>query len=88
MADYDSDIMIEVGSYIKDDVALGEISDESIPPFGGQCMMASHRDGNKHRTNDGRSRSNTGRQFITQDQIWHARRVYSGEANMGPNPSP
>jgi hypothetical protein len=51
-------------------------------------MMASHRDGNEHRSNDGRDRSNTGRQFITQDQIRHARKVYSGEANMGPNPSP
>jgi hypothetical protein len=92
MVDYDSDIMIEVGSYIEDDdiypPALGEISDDSIPPFGGHCMMASHGDGNKHRSNDGRNRSNTGRQFITQDQIRHARRVYSGEANMGPNPSP
>jgi hypothetical protein len=92
VVDYDSDIMIEVRSYIKDDniypPALGEISDDSIPPFRGHCMMASHGDGNEHRTNHGRSRSNTGRQFITQDQIRHARRVYSGEANMGPNPSP
>jgi hypothetical protein len=35
--DYDSDIMIEVGSHIEDDdiypPALGEISDDSIPPF-------------------------------------------------------
>jgi hypothetical protein len=92
IVDYDSHIMIEVGSYIKDDniypPALGEISDDSIPPFGGHCMMASHGDGNEHRSNDGRDRSNTGRQFITQDQIRHAKRVYSGEANMGPNPSP
>jgi hypothetical protein len=90
--DYDSDIMIEVGSHIEDDEiyppALGEISDDSIPPFGGHCMMASHGDGNKHRSNDGRDRSNTSHQFITQDQIRHARRVYSGEANMGPNLSP
>jgi hypothetical protein len=90
--DYDSDIMIEVGSHIEDDdiypPALGEISDDSIPLFGGHCMMASHGDGNEHRSNDGRDRSNTSRQFITQDQIQHARRVYSGEANMGPNPSP
>jgi hypothetical protein len=92
MADYDSNIMIKVRSYIEDDniypPALGEISDDSIPPFGGHCMMTSHRDGNEHRSNDGRNRSNTGHQFITQDQIQHARRVYSGEANMGPNPSP
>jgi hypothetical protein len=71
MVDYDSDIMIEVGSYIGDDdiypPALDEISDDSIPPFGGHCMMASHGDGNEHRSNDGRNRSNTGRQFITQD---------------------
>jgi hypothetical protein len=92
MVDYDSDIMIEVGSYIGDDdiypPALGEISDDSIPPFGGHYMMASHRDGNEHRSNDGRNRSNTGRQFITQDQIRYARRVYAGKADMGPNPSP
>jgi hypothetical protein len=92
VVDYDSDIMIEVRSYIEDDdiypPALGEISDDSIPPFGGHCIMASHRDGNEHRTNDGQNRSNTGRQFITQDQIRHVKRVYSGEANMGPNPSP
>jgi hypothetical protein len=64
MVDYYSDIMIEVGSYIGDDdiypPALGEISDDSIPPFGGHCMMASHRDENEHRSNDGRNRSNTG----------------------------
>jgi hypothetical protein len=69
VVDYDSDIMIEVGSYFEDDdiypPALGEISDDSIPPVGGHCMMASHGDGNEHRTNDGRSRSNTGCQFIT-----------------------
>jgi hypothetical protein len=57
--DYDSDIMIEVGSHIKDDdiypPALGD-SDDSIPPFGGHCMMASHGDGNEHRSNDGRDR--------------------------------
>jgi hypothetical protein len=92
MVDYDSDIMIKVGSYIGDDdvypPAFGEISDDSILPFGGHCMMASHRDGNEHRANDGRNRSNTGRQFITQDQIRYARRVYAGEADMGPNSSP
>jgi hypothetical protein len=92
MVDYDSDIMIEVGSYIGDDdvypPALGEISDDSIPPFGGHYMIASHKDGNEHRSNDGLNRSNTGRQFITQDQIQYARRVYAGEADMGPNPSP
>jgi hypothetical protein len=92
MVDYDSDLMIEVESYLRDDdtypPALGKISDDSIPPFGGHCMMASHGDGNENRANDGRNRSNTGRQFITQDQIWYARRVYAGEADMGPNPSP
>jgi hypothetical protein len=65
MVDYDSDIMIEVGSHINhDDIyppALGEISDDSIPPFGGHCMMALHGDGNEHRSNDGRNRSNAGR---------------------------
>jgi hypothetical protein len=89
--DYDSDTMFEVGSCIGDDdvypLALGEISDDSIPPFGGHCMMASHGDGNEHRANNNRDRPNTGR-FITQDQIRHARKVYSGEAPLGPNPSP
>jgi hypothetical protein len=92
MVDYDSDLMIEVESYLRDDdvypPALGEISDDSTPPFGGYCMMASHGDWNEHRSNDGRNRSNTGRHFITQEQIRYARRVYVGEADMGPNPSP
>jgi hypothetical protein len=51
-------------------------------------MMASHGDGHENRANDGRNQSNTGRQFITQEQIRYARRVYAGEADMGPNPSP
>jgi hypothetical protein len=92
MVDYDSDHMIEVESYLRDDhiypPALGEISDDSTPPFEGNCMMASHGDGNENRANDGQNRSNTGRQFITQEQIRYARRVYAGEADMGPNPSP
>jgi hypothetical protein len=90
--DYDSDTMTEVGSCIGDDevypLALGEISDDSIPPFRGHCMMASHGDGNEHRANNNRDRPNTGGQFITQDQIRHAKKVYSGEAPFGPNPSP
>jgi hypothetical protein len=92
VVDYDSDTMIEVGSCIEDDdihsLALGENSDDSIPPFGGHYMMALHRDGNKHRAHNNRDRPNTGGRFITQDQIQHARKVYSGEAPMGPNPSP
>jgi hypothetical protein len=90
--DYDSDTMIQVGSCIGDDdvypLALGEISDDSIPPFGGHCMMASHGDGNEHRANNNQDRPNTGGRFIAQDQIRHARKVYSGEAPLGPNPSP
>jgi hypothetical protein len=92
MADYDSDILIEVGSCIEDDniypAALGKISNDSTPLVGGHCMMASHEDGNEHRANDGRNRANTSRQFITRDQIRLARRVYAGEATFGPNPSP
>jgi hypothetical protein len=92
MVDYDSNLLVEVESYLRDNdiypLALGEISDDSIPSFGGHCMMASHGDGNENRANDGRNRSNTGRQFITQDQIRYTRRVYAGEADMGPNPSP
>jgi hypothetical protein len=57
MVDYDSDLMIEVESYLRDDdtypPALGEISDDWIPPFGGHCMMASHGDANENRANDG-----------------------------------
>jgi hypothetical protein len=71
MVDYDSDLMIEVESYLRDDdtypPALGEISDDSTPPFRWHCMMASHGDGNENRANDGQNRSNTGRQFITQE---------------------
>jgi hypothetical protein len=84
--------MVEVESYLRDDdiypPALSEISDDSTPSFGGHCMMASHGDGNEHRSNDGQNWSNTGRQFIMQEQIWYARRVYVGKADMGPNPSP
>jgi hypothetical protein len=71
VVDYDSDTMFEVGSCIGDDnaypLALGEISDDSIPQFGGHCMMASHGDGNEHRANNNRDRPNTGGRFITQD---------------------
>jgi hypothetical protein len=91
-ANYDSDFMIEVGPYVEsDDVyppALGEISDDSTPWSRGHCMMASHDDRNENRDNDGRNRTNNGRQVVTHDQIRLARRVYAGEANFGPNPSP
>jgi hypothetical protein len=63
--DYNPDFMIEVGSYVGDNdiypPALGKISDDSTLSFGGHCMMASHGDGNEHRSNDGRNRSNTDR---------------------------
>jgi hypothetical protein len=92
VVDYDSDTMIEAGSCIgEDDIYLlvqGEISDDSIPPFSGHCMMASHGDGNEHGANSNRDRSNAGGWFITQNQIRHARKVYSDEVPMGPNPSP
>jgi hypothetical protein len=92
VVDYDSDTMIEAGLCIGDDdiypLAQGEISDDSISSFGGHCMMASHRDGNEHGANSNRDRSNAGVWFITQNQIRHARKVYSGEVPMGPNPSP
>jgi hypothetical protein len=91
-ADYDSDFMIEVGPYVEnDDVyppALGKISDDSTPWSRGHCMMASHDDGNENRANDGQNRMNSGRQVVTHDQIRLTRRVYAGEANFGPNPSP
>jgi hypothetical protein len=65
MVDYDSDLLVEVESYLRDNdiypPALGEISDDSTPSFRGHCMMASHGDGNKNRANDDRNRSNTGR---------------------------
>jgi hypothetical protein len=81
--------MIEVGPYVEsDDVyppALGEISDDSTPWPGGHCMMASHDDRNE---NDGQNWADSGRQVVTHDQIWFARRVYAGEVNFGPNPSP
>jgi hypothetical protein len=90
--DYDSNFMIEVGPYVKDDgiypPALCEISDDSTPWTGGHCMMASHDDGNENRGNDSRNRTNNSHQVVTHDQIWLVRRVYAGEANFGPNPSP
>jgi hypothetical protein len=55
MVDYDSNTMIKAGSCIGDDdiypLAQGKISDDSVPPFGRHCMMASHGDGNKHGAN-------------------------------------
>jgi hypothetical protein len=92
VVNYDSDTMIKAGSCIGDDdiypLAGGKISDDSIPPFGGHCMMASHGDGNEHGANNNRDRSNAGGWFITQNQIRHARKVYSGEVPMSPNSSP
>jgi hypothetical protein len=92
MADYDPNFMIEVGPYVEnDDVyppALGKISDDLTPWSGGHCMMASHDDENKNRANDGQNRTNSGHQVVTHDQIRLARRVYVGEANFSPNPSP
>jgi hypothetical protein len=71
--DYDSDTMFEVRSCIGDNhiysLTLGEISDDSIPPFGGHYMMASHGDGNEHKANNNQDRPNTGGRLITQDQI-------------------
>jgi hypothetical protein len=51
-------------------------------------MMASHGDGNENRDNDSRNWTDSGRQVVTHDQIRFARRVYAGEVNFGPNPSP
>jgi hypothetical protein len=91
VVDYDSDTMIEVGSCIGDDdiypLVQGEISDDSISPFGGHYIMASHRDGNEHNANNNRVRSNASGQFITQNQIQHARKVYLGKVHVGPNPT-
>jgi hypothetical protein len=73
VVDYDSDTMIEAGSCIGDDdiypLAQGEISDNSVPFFGGHCMMASHGDGNEQRANSNRDWSNAGGWFIMQNQI-------------------
>jgi hypothetical protein len=45
VVDYDSDMMIETGSCINDDdiypLTQGKISDGSVSPSGGHCMMAS-----------------------------------------------
>jgi hypothetical protein len=83
--------MIEAGSFIGDDdiypLAQGEISDDSVSPSSGR-MMASHEDGNGHGANSNRDRPTAGGWFITQNQIRHARKVYSGEVPMGPNHSP
>jgi hypothetical protein len=91
MLDYDSDTMIEAWSYIDDDdiypLVQGEISDDSVLPSGEHCMMASHRDENEHGANSNRDRPTAGGRFITQTQIQHARKVYSGEVPMCPNPT-
>jgi hypothetical protein len=91
VVDYDSDTMIKAGSCIGDDdiypLAQGKISDDSVLPSSGHCMMASRGDGNEHGANNTRDWPTTGDRFITQTQIRHARRVYSGELPMGPNPT-
>jgi hypothetical protein len=91
VVDYDSNKMIEEGSYIGDDdiypLAQGEISDDSVSPSGRHCMMVSHGDGNEHGANSNQGRPTAGGRFITQTQIRHARKVYSGEVPMGPNPT-
>jgi hypothetical protein len=70
VVDYDSDTMIKARLCVGDDniypLAQGEISDDSTPPFGGHCMMASHGDGNEHGANSNRDRSNASGRFITQ----------------------
>jgi hypothetical protein len=81
--DYDSDMLIEAGLYVGDDniypLAQGEISDDPTSPSGMHCMMASHGDGSGSRANNGCNWQTAGGRFITQAQIWHARRVYTGE---------
>jgi hypothetical protein len=71
VVDYDSDTMIEAGSCIGDDdiypLAQGKISDDSVPPFGGNYMMASHGDGNEHGANNNRDRPTAGGRLITQN---------------------
>jgi hypothetical protein len=56
VVNYDPGTMIEAGSCIGDDdiypLAQGEISDDSVLPSGGHCMMASHGDGNEHGANN------------------------------------
>jgi hypothetical protein len=68
MVDYDSDTMIKAGPCIGDDdiypLAQGEISDDSVLPFGGHCMMASHGDGNEHGANKNQDRPTVGSWFI------------------------
>jgi hypothetical protein len=91
MVDYDSNTMIKAGLYIGDDniypFAQGKISDDSVLPSGGHYMMASHEDGNEHGANSNRDQPTAGGRFITQSQIRHVRKVYSGEVPMGPNPT-
>jgi hypothetical protein len=92
VVDYDSVIMIEVGSYIGDDdiypLVQGEISYDSVSPSGRHCMMASHGDGNEHGANSNRDRPSAGGRYITQNQIRHARKVYSGRYLWALIPAP
>jgi hypothetical protein len=83
-------MLIEASSCIGDDdiypLAQGEINDDPISPSGVLCMMASHGDGSGNRANNSHDRQTASGRFITQAQIRHARRVYSSEFPLGPNP--
>jgi hypothetical protein len=90
IVDYDSDTLIEAGSYVGDDdiyaLAKGEISDDPTVPSDVHCMMASHGDGSGSRASNGHDRQTASGQFITQAQIRHERRVYLGELPLSLNP--
>jgi hypothetical protein len=49
-------------------------------------MMASHGDGNGRRVNNSRDRQTASGRFIIHARIRHAKRVYTGELPLGPNP--
>jgi hypothetical protein len=83
-------MLIDRSSYVSDDdiypLVCGEIKDDSRLPTSMHCMMASHGDASGSRVNEGHDRRTASGQDITQAQIRHARRVYTGEIPLGLNP--
>jgi hypothetical protein len=82
-------MLINIGSYIGGDdiypLACGKIEDDLKMLAGMHCMMSSQSDASGSRTNGGRDRRTTSGRVITQEQIRHARRIYTGEIPLGLN---
>jgi hypothetical protein len=68
-------------------LARGEIEDTPQPSSAMHCMMASHSDVSCNKANEDRLNRTASGQIITQVQIHQARRVYTSEEPLGPNPT-